>query len=78
MTWALFFDADVYRVKSAKVLTVAHDLAKGRGLWFQLITGEVTVGGVTLKPGDAVSSEEAGRFEFVSAGAVEALLFDLA
>ena len=71
-------DADVYRVKSAKALTVTHDLAKGRGLWFQLITGEVTVGGVTLKPGDAVSSDEAGRFEFVSAGTVEALLFDLA
>ncbi|MEY4798152.1 MAG: Quercetinase C-terminal cupin domain, partial [Verrucomicrobiota bacterium] len=41
-------------------------------------TGEVTVGGMKLQPGDAVSSEEAGRFEFVSAGPVEALLFDLA
>jgi redox-sensitive bicupin YhaK (pirin superfamily) len=71
-------DADVYRVKSTKALTVVHDLAKGRGLWFQLIAGEVTVGDVKLQPGDAVSSEEAGRFEFVSAGPVEALLFDLA
>jgi len=71
-------DADVYRVKSAKALTVVHDLAQGRGLWFQLIAGEVTVGDVKLQPGDAVSSEEAGRFEIVSAGAVEALLFDLA
>ena len=71
-------DADVYRVKSAKALTVVHDLAKGRGLWFQLIAGEVTVGDVKMQPGDAVSSEEAGRFEIVSAGAVEALLFDLA
>jgi hypothetical protein len=53
-------------------------LAQGRGLWFQLITGAVTVGGMKLQSGDAVSSEEAGRFEFVSAGPVEALLFDLA
>ena len=71
-------DADVYRVKSAQALTVVHELAQGRGLWFQLITGEVTVGGMKLQPGDAVSSEEAGRFEFVSSGPVEALLFDLA
>jgi redox-sensitive bicupin YhaK (pirin superfamily) len=71
-------DADVYRVKSAKALTVGHDLAPGRGLWFQLIAGDVTVGDVKLQPGDAVSSEEAGRFEFVSSGPVEALLFDLA
>jgi redox-sensitive bicupin YhaK (pirin superfamily) len=71
-------DADVYRVKSAQAGTISHDLRAGRGLWFQLIAGEVTVGGVQLRPGDAVSSEESGRYEFVSAGPVEALLFDLA
>ena len=71
-------DADVYRVKSPQASTVVHELAQGRGLWFQLITGDVTVGDVKLQPGDAVSSEEAGRFEFVSSGPVEALLFDLA
>jgi len=71
-------DADVYRVKSPQAFTVVHELAQGRGLWFQLITGEVTVGGVKLQPGDAVSSEQSGRFEFTSAGPVEALLFDLA
>ena len=71
-------DADVYRVKSPQALTVVHELAQSRGLWFQLITGDVTVGDVKLQPGDAVSSEEAGRFEFVSSGPVEALLFDLA
>jgi hypothetical protein len=43
-----------------------------------LIEGDVQVGGVKLAPGDAVSSEEAGDFEFKSAGPVEALLFDLA
>ena len=71
-------DADVYRVKSAQALTTAHELAKGRGLWFQLIAGEVSVGGVRLQPGDAVSTEEPGRYEFASSGPVEALLFDLA
>ena len=71
-------DADVYRVKTSTAGTVSHELRQGRGLWFQLITGDVTVGDVKLQPGDAVSSEEAGRFEFVSSGPVEALLFDLA
>jgi len=71
-------DASVYRVKAAAATTVAHSLAAGRGLWFQLIEGDVLIGGVKLAPGDAVSSEEAGDFEFKSAGPVEALLFDLA
>ena len=71
-------DASVYRIKSATATTIAHTLAAGRGLWFQLIEGDVQVGGVKLSPGDAVSSEDAGAFEFRSAGAVEALLFDLA
>ncbi|MEY4378577.1 MAG: hypothetical protein RLZ85_458, partial [Verrucomicrobiota bacterium] len=46
--------------------------------WFQLIAGDVEVGGVKLSPGDAVKSEDAGTFAFRSAGPVEALLFDLA
>lgn len=71
-------DADVYRVKTSAGGVVTHDLREGRGLWFQLIAGEVEAGGVKLGPGDAVSSESAGRLEFSSKGPVEALLFDLA
>ena len=71
-------DADVYRVKTQSAATITHDLAAGRGLWFQLIGGDVEIGDVKLAPGDAVKSEEAGTFAFKSAGPVEALLFDLA
>ena len=71
-------DADVYRLRSSQALAFTHDLRAGRGLWYQLITGDVTVGGVKLSPGDAVSSEDAGAFAFASEGAVEGLLFDLA
>ena len=71
-------DADVYRVKSKSAETISHDLRAGRGLWFQLIGGDVEVGGVQLSPGDAVRSEDAGTFVFKSAGTIEALLFDLA
>jgi redox-sensitive bicupin YhaK (pirin superfamily) len=71
-------DADVYRVKTSEAGTVAHELRQGRGLWFQLIGGEVEIGGVKLSPGDALKSEETGSFAFTSAGPIEALLFDLA
>jgi redox-sensitive bicupin YhaK (pirin superfamily) len=71
-------DADVYRVKTKSAGTVSHDLRKGRGLWFQLIAGEVEIGGVRLSPGDAVRSEDVGTYAFNSTGPLEALLFDLA
>jgi redox-sensitive bicupin YhaK (pirin superfamily) len=71
-------DVDVYRVKTQTGVTVSHDLRAGRGLWFQLIAGEVEIGGVKLSPGDAIKSEDAGTYAFNSAGPLEALLFDLA
>jgi redox-sensitive bicupin YhaK (pirin superfamily) len=71
-------DADVYRVKSKSAGTISHELRACRGLWFQLIAGEVEIGGVKLSPGDAVRSEDAGTYAFNSTGPVEALLFDLA
>jgi redox-sensitive bicupin YhaK (pirin superfamily) len=71
-------DADVYRVKTKSAGMVSHDLRAGRGLWFQLIAGEVEIGGVKLSPGDAIKSEDAGTYTFNSAGPLEALLFDLA
>ena len=71
-------DADVYRVKTTSAGTISHELRAGRGLWFQLIGGDVEIGDVKLAPGDAVRSEVAGTFVFKSAGPVEALLFDLA
>ena len=71
-------DAEVYRVKTDSPATISHELRKGRGLWFQLIAGEIEIDGVKLLPGDAVKSEDAGTFTFKSACPVEALLFDLA
>lgn len=71
-------DADVYRVKAAGPGTISHGLRAGRGLWFQLIAGEVKVGVLSLSPGDAVRTEDAGTFAFNHSGPVEALLFDLA
>lgn len=71
-------DADVYRVKTESAGTISHELCQGRGIWFQLIGGDVEIGDVKLAPGDAVKSEDAGTFAFKSTGPVEALIFDLA
>lgn len=71
-------DADVYRVMTRSAGTVTHDLAEGRGLWLQLIAGDIEIGGVKLSPGDAVKSEDPGTYAFKSSGPFEALLFDLA
>ena len=71
-------DADVYRVRISAGQSISHDLASGRGLWLQLIKGELTANEVTLSPGDAASAESEGTFIFTATADSEALLFDLA
>lgn len=70
-------DASVYRVMAPAGSTFEHQLAAGRGLWLQLIKGELVVGDQTLNPGDAVSTEKSGKWQFKVGQEVEALLFDL-
>ena len=71
-------DVQVYLVRLADGEELVHDLAAGRGLWFQLIKGAVETTAGRLEAGDAVSSEQAGGFTARACGGVEALLFDLA
>lgn len=71
-------DADVYLVRLKAGETVSHDLAPGRGLWLQLIKGELTSDETTLQPGDAARSETPGTIHFSATEDSEALLFDLA
>ncbi|HEY1052894.1 MAG TPA: pirin family protein, partial [Prosthecobacter sp.] len=58
--------------------STTHDLAAGRGAWFQLISGSVSVNGTTVNPGDAVSTEDSGTLTFTASQDAEALFFDLA
>lgn len=71
-------DVDVYRVKLKAGETLNHDLSSGRGLWFQLIHGEVRVDETLFHPGDALSTESSGTVSFTATEDAEALLFDLA
>jgi redox-sensitive bicupin YhaK (pirin superfamily) len=71
-------DAEVYRVRLQASETVSHDLKPGRGLWLQLIKGQLTHGETRLLPGDAASTESTGVLTFTATEDAEALLFDLA
>jgi len=71
-------DADIYRIRLKAGESTTHDLPAGRGAWFQLISGSVSVNGTTVNPGDAVSTEDSGTLTFTATQDAEALFFDLA
>lgn len=71
-------DADIYRVRLQAGQSLTHDVSNGRGAWFQLIKGNVTVEGSTFQPGDAFSTDDTGTLTITASDNVEALLFDLA
>jgi quercetin 2,3-dioxygenase len=71
-------DADIYRLRLKAGQSVSHELAAGRGLWLQLIHGEISTNGTTLTAGDAISSEDLGTFNITATQDAEAILFDLA
>ena len=70
-------DADVYRVRLSAGESLQHEVRQGRGLWFQLIKGGVSVYGAALAAGDAFSTDDAGLLSLTADGQTEALLFDL-
>ena len=71
-------DVRVYLVRLEEGQDLAHELAAGHGLWFQLIQGAVETTAGHLEAGVAGSSDEAGGFAARACGGVEALLFDFA
>lgn len=71
-------DASVYLLKLQPGVSTSHELATGRGLWLHVAKGSLSVNGIELAAGDAVSLEEPGDLEILSSsGASEAILFDL-
>jgi redox-sensitive bicupin YhaK (pirin superfamily) len=54
-----------------------HTLAEGRGAWVQVVAGEVTVAGVTLRSGDGAGITDADALAFAFGAESEVLLFDL-
>ena len=71
-------DADVYRVRLRAGESVTHGVLTGRGAWFQLIKGRVSINDIALATGDAVSTDDSGVLTITADEDAEALLFDLA
>lgn len=70
-------DAWVYRLRLVAGQEMTHELGVERGLWLQVIRGDIEVAGQMLHAGDAISTEQAGLWRFVAKSDSEALLFDL-
>ena len=74
----VYQDVLVYRVKLKPHEKMEHDLKSGRGLWLQLISGELKIGHDLLLPGDAWCTEQSSKWKCIASNqSVEALLFDL-
>lgn len=70
-------DADVYVSKLPGAGSVSHTLAKGRAGWVQVIEGELSLDGHTLKPGDGASITDAEQIRLTTLEGSHFLLFDL-
>jgi redox-sensitive bicupin YhaK (pirin superfamily) len=70
-------DASIYLLKLRPGTRARHELAAGRGLWLHVAKGSITVNGIDLTEGDAVSLEEPGEIEIFGATESDAILFDL-
>jgi redox-sensitive bicupin YhaK (pirin superfamily) len=70
-------DAYVYRLKLRAGTQLQHKLQPHRGVWIQVIHGEINILGHSLSDGDGMSIEQVATIEIVSQSPSEALLFDL-
>ena len=72
-------DASVYVADLDKGLSLTHTLAPKRAAWVHAVRGEVTVNGVTIRTGDAVSVNDEALVTIygVSKEPNEILLFDV-
>ena len=70
-------DASIYLLKLQPGNQTQHTLTSKRGLWLHVAKGSISVNGIELVAGDAVSLEEPGEIEITATAASEAILFDL-
>jgi redox-sensitive bicupin YhaK (pirin superfamily) len=70
-------DVIVRRLRLPAGSSTQHTIAAGRGVWLQVITGELQIGEHRLKPGDGLHGDDAGAFTIAAGQSAEALLFDL-
>ena len=71
-------DARIYASKLDADASASHQTDGARGIWLQLIEGEVEANGTKLKTGDAAAFEETPNLEIKAFAPSHFLLFDLA
>lgn len=70
-------DVYVYRGVLGKGAQADHAIASGRGVWVQMVKGEVELNGQWIKVGDGASVEGVSAITFKAVQPAEFLLFDL-
>ena len=71
-------DARIYASVLEQNKSITHRIESGRGVWLQLIKGQVSVAGQNLKAGDAIAMEQEPEINISATTESEFLLFDLA
>jgi redox-sensitive bicupin YhaK (pirin superfamily) len=72
-------DARLYASILEEGKSVRHELGEGRYAWLQVVRGEVSLNGTTLKGGDGAAVEHEAALEIIARSPnSEFLLFDLA
>lgn len=68
-------DMSISRLKAKDSLE--YNIRPGRGLWLQVVKGNLVIDDATLKTGDALSSENSGTLSIKATEDSEIILFDL-
>ncbi len=70
-------DADIYASRPKAGDSIEFDVRKGRGVWIQVVKGQLSVNGKQLAAGDAIAFELEPKLKIEAKQASEFLLFDL-
>lgn len=70
-------DVDLYRAEMESGQEVKFDIRPGRGVWIQLVNGELDVNGETMQTGDGLAVEDEAGLVMTTDSKAEFLLFDL-
>ncbi|HEY9018399.1 pirin family protein [Thiomicrospira sp.] len=70
-------DVDLYRAEMQAGQEVKFDIRPGRGVWIQLVKGELDVNGESMQTGDGLAVEEEPGLVMTTDSKAEFLLFDL-
>lgn len=71
-------DVDVYASVTEPGSELIHNIATGRQVWLQVVSGELSTNGFGISAGDGLAISDSGPLKIVANDESEFLLFDLA